>query len=212
MNDENPYRSPQARMTRESAESRTDAVDVDVEVIGDADPWPWRWEDYVILPSECALPSLCVECGAPSDRPLRPEQVYWFNPLHFILGPAFLIFGKKQGVVFYTLCEVHDRRSNLRAWLGWATFVGAITQFLLGLILVSALRSVWPVLLVVSAFFTLLLAIALLTLWHGVLRVQRIEKGVVWLKLPSAFYRHLQELPSADGSKPIIPRFELTDG
>lgn len=208
MNDNNPYASPLSAGRPVRSEADTIAVE--------AVPPPWRWRDYVLLPSECALPELCVRCGAPSDRPLRSEKVKWFSPALFAFVPLtipVMISGQKNGHVFYTLCAKHDGVRTARVRVAWVLGAVAVADFLLGMTLTMTLQTGWPVFLMIAAFFTLLLAVAIPAIMPGVLRVHRIDKGVVWLRLlPRQFYAHLPQLPSADGRNPIIPHFELTDG
>lgn len=211
MNDENPYRSPQTRITPEGASS--DDVTERSEAIGEAVAWPWRWRDYVILPNECALPPRCVLCGAPTDHPLRPEKISWTNPVHrVVLGSGIAGLASKEGVLFYALCAEHDRRWDVKTWVYFGAGAAGVIQFLLGIYLTATLHTVWPLFLLLSAFFSVLLPVLLLSAVPGKLVVHRIENGVVWLRLPKSFYVNLPELPSVDGRTPIIPRFELTDG
>jgi len=211
MSDENPYRSSQTPMMPDGATS--DEVADRSASNEEPLPWPWRWRDYVILPNECALPPRCVLCGKPTDHPLRPEKISWTNPVHtVVLGSGIAGLASKQGVLFYTLCAEHDRRWDIKTWVYFGAGAAGVIQFLLGICLTATLHTVWPLFLLLSAFFSVLLPVLLLSAAPGKLAVQRIENGVVWLRLPKAFYTHLPELPSVDGRTPIIPRFELTDG
>jgi hypothetical protein len=209
VNDQNPYASP-----RESGEPARDGNDAPVEVVHDGSLWPWRWGNYVLLPSECALPERCVLCGAISDRPMRAERVSAEVEAsvmeRVMISRMMLSLRQKHGLVFYTLCENHDRSKRNEVFL-WVGIGLAIVQFFAGLLLTAQLRAGWPLFLLLSGFFTALFSVFVHSSNRHHLSVARIENGIVWLNLPRAFYEHLPQLPSRDGRTPIIPPYELAD-
>jgi hypothetical protein len=205
MENENPYASPRSSSARETPSLN----DVEVEMVREIVPWPWRWQSFLLIPDCGQLPELCAHCGRPTTRPLRPQRIQWCKTWIAILVPAMLIIGQRKGVVFYTLCEDHDSRQKNFKRLLWGLGASAFVQFFLGVALIILLKQGWPVVLMLTGFFSLLGALVMNVFVTGPLSAEAIENGVIWLKnLPPKFYSDLPQLPSLNGRKPIIPDFD----
>jgi len=212
MNNENPYASPHSN--REPADGEPTAASA--ELVEETVAWPWRWGAFLILPDTAALPQLCARCGQSTDRPLQPRTLRWINPLFFIMlvisPPLFVLvslIGQRKGTLFVTLCEAHEQRQCKFNRAFWALLIAALGQGVLSIVLMVTLDRQWPLVLLLSSFFTLLASAVVHNIGARVVSVEKIEKRTIWLKnLPAAFFAGVPTLRSANGRTPIIPDFD----
>ncbi len=205
MDDPNPYASPQYAPT---------PVNGAGEVADDDPKANWRWENYLLLPREGTLPPRCVRCGEPTDLPLRKKSVQWYNPwlaLTILLSvPIFVILAlvfQKKGVVYFTLCDAHARRRRRMIAAAWGIgFLGVAQMGVIFSFIGRPSPPDWAILLIFTGIATMIAGAVVGSIGSRTIHVQRIDKHAIWLKkLPPTFYDHLPQLPTANGSKPLVP-------
>ena len=148
----------------------------------------------LVMHRNALLPDRCVKCNAPvGGRRLR-RQLWYINPILYILAISPIIFlvvyliVRKGAKVDVGVCEAHMQQRRTMLAVGWCVFVLAILSFPFA----AVIESPWPALL---GFLMLIGSIVPLSIGNKFVTPARIDDHYVWLK--GACREYLASLPPA---------------
>jgi hypothetical protein len=165
-------------------------------MFGGPPPGAGVWSDgmSLVMHRNALLPDRCVKCNAPvGGRRLR-RQLWYINPILYILAISPIIFFvvylivRKGAKIDLGICEAHLQRRRTMLTIGWCLFALAFLSFPVG----ATLESPWPFLL---GLLLLVGSIIPFSLANKLVTPAKIDDVYVWLK--GVCPEYLASLPPA---------------
>ncbi len=96
----------------------------------------WRSGKILVMTPDADLPDFCVKCNAPATRQRLKRNLFWHNPLLYLLILINLIIyaivaslNGKKATIYVGLCERHHKNRWIAMCCGWGSFALGILLF-----------------------------------------------------------------------------------